>query len=162
VEAHSVPELFFVILVVALTPAICEEILFRGLIQKNMTLATSKKSGYILAGIIFGLYHVNPFLIVPLTALGILFGFLMYRSETILVPMVAHFTNNLVSILGTYYESDTKDPGALSMFNSLSEYSSTFVISTTIGFGIIFLVSMYFYFQTTSNLHLSETAVSHS
>jgi membrane protease YdiL (CAAX protease family) len=160
VQAHSVPELFFVILVVALTPAICEELLFRGLIQKNITLATSKKSGYILAGIIFGLYHVNPFLIVPLIALGTFFGFLMYRSETILVPMLAHFTNNVISILGTYYEGDVKDPDTLSMFNSLSEYSSTFVISTMVGFAIIFLISMYFYFQTTSGLHSSENAVS--
>lgn len=160
VQAHSVPELFFVILVVALTPSICEELLFRGLIQKNITLATSKKSGYIFAGIIFGLYHVNPFLIVPLMALGILFGFLMYRSETILVPMLAHFTNNVVSILGTYYESDVRDAGTLSMFNSLSEYSSTFVLSTMVGFAIIFLISMYYYFQTTSGLHSSEKTVS--
>ena len=159
VQAHSLPELFFVILVVALTPAICEELLFRGLVQKNIALATNKKWGYILTGIIFGLYHVNPFLIVPLISLGVFFGFLMHRSETILLPMLAHFANNLASILGTYYEGDVKDPAALSMFNSLSEYSSTFVISTTIGFAIIFLISMYFYLQTTSRLHSSENTV---
>ena len=161
VRAHSVPELLFVILVVALTPAICEELLFRGLIQKNITLATSKKWGYILAGIIFGVYHLNPFLIVPLMSLGVFFGFLMYRSETILVPMLAHFANNVVSIFGTYYEGDVKDQGTLSMFNSLSEYSSTFVLSAMTGFAIIFLISMYFYFQTTSGLHSSEERATH-
>ncbi len=158
VQAHSVPELFFVILVVALTPAICEELLFRGLLQKNLTLATNKKAGFIFTGIIFGLYHLNPFLIVPLVALGVFFGFLMFRSETILVPMLAHFTNNVVSIIGTYGDSDVKDPGALSMLNSLSEYSSMYVFSTMIGFGIVFLISMYFYFLTTSRLQTPRRA----
>ena len=150
VQAHSPSELFFVIIVVALTPAICEELLFRGLIQKNLTLATNKKWGFVFTGIIFGLYHVNPFLVVPLVGLGILFGFFMARSETILIPMAAHFINNLVSVIGVYYESDIKDSPALSMFNSLSDYSATFVLSTTAGFGIIFLITMYFYWQTTS------------
>jgi len=152
VKAHSPSELAFVILVVALTPAICEELLFRGLIQKNMALATNKKWGFIFTGIIFGLYHVNPFLIVPLVSLGVLFGFFMARSETIIVPMAAHFVNNLVSVLGVYYDSDLKDSPALSMFNSLADYSSSFVLTTIAGFGIVFLVSMYFYWQVTSGL----------
>jgi hypothetical protein len=155
VQAHSPSELLFVIIVVALTPAICEELLFRGLIQKNLTLATNKKWGFVFTGIIFGLYHVNPFLIVPLVGLGILFGFFMARSETILIPMAAHFMNNLVSVIGVYYESDIKDSSALSMFNSLSDYSATFVLSTTIGFGIIFLITMYFYWQVTSGFRAS-------
>ncbi|MGA9406816.1 MAG: CPBP family intramembrane glutamic endopeptidase [Bacteroidota bacterium] len=150
VQAHSPSELLFVIVVVALTPALCEELLFRGLIQKNMTLATNKKAGFIFTGIIFGLYHVNPFLLVPLAGLGILFGFFMYRSETILIPMAAHFINNIVSVMGVYYESDIKNSAALSMFNSLSDYSSAFVLSTTLGFGIIFLIAIYFYWQVTS------------
>ena len=153
VQAHSPSELLFVIIVVALTPAICEELLFRGLIQKNLTLATDKKWGFVLTGIIFGLYHVNPFLVVPLVGLGILFGFFMARSGTILIPMAAHFINNLVSVLGVYYESDIKDSSALSMFNSLSDYSAAFVLSTTIGFGIIFIITMYFYWQVTSGFH---------
>jgi uncharacterized protein len=155
VQAHSPSELLFVIIVVALTPAICEELLFRGLIQKNLTFATNKKWGFIFTGIIFGLYHVNPFLIVPLVGLGILFGFFMARSETILIPMAAHFINNLVSVIGVYYGPDIKDSSALSMFDSLSDYSATFVLSTTVGFGIIFLVTMYFYWQVTSGFHVS-------
>jgi len=150
VEAHSPVELLFVVLVVSFTPAICEELLFRGLIQKNVTAGTSKKAGFVVTGIIFGLYHVNPFLAVPLVALGILFGFFMYRSEAILVPMAAHFTNNLISTLGVYFEKETKDSATLSMFNSLSDFSSTFVLSTMLGFGMVFLVTMYLYLQVTS------------
>ena len=152
VQAHSGPELLFVIIVVALTPAICEELLFRGLIQKNMVLGTSKKAGFILTGVVFGLYHLNPFLVVPLVGLGVLFGYLMHRSGTILVPMIAHFTNNLFSVLGVYFAGDTKDSAALSMFNSLEDFSSAFVITAVLGFGLVFIVSTYFYAQVTSRL----------
>ena len=150
VQAHTPVELLFVVIVVALTPAICEELLFRGLIQKNVTLATNKKTGYIVTGIIFGLYHMNPFLVVPLVGLGVLFGFFMMRSESILVPMAAHFTNNLISTLGLYFDNQTKDSTALSMFNSLSDFSSNFVLSSMLGFGIIFVITMYFYLQVAN------------
>ncbi|HTR81583.1 MAG TPA: CPBP family intramembrane glutamic endopeptidase [Bacteroidota bacterium] len=152
VQAHSPAELLFVILVVSITPAICEELLFRGLIQKNIALATSKKTGFVVTGIIFGLYHVDPFLLVPLVSLGILFGFFMFRSETIVLPMVAHFVNNLISTLGLYYENDMKNSPALSMINSLSDYSSTFVVTASLGFAIVFLVSVYFYLQVTETI----------
>ena len=157
VEAHSTPELLFVIIVVALTPAICEELLFRGLIQKNLVLGTNRKAGFILTGVVFGLYHLNPFLVVPLVGLGVLFGYLMHRSGTILVPMIAHFINNLVSVLGVYYEGNTKDSAALSMFNSLEDFSATFVITALIGFGLVFVISIYFYRQVTSRFQPGES-----
>ena len=150
VEAHSPGELLFVLLVVSLTPAICEELLFRGLVQKNMVLGTGKTAGYVATGVIFGLYHVNPFLVVPLVSLGILFSFFMSRSGTILVPIAAHFTNNVVSTLGVYLGDRPESPEALKMFNSLSDYSAQFVISSTVGFGLMFAVSLYFYLQVTS------------
>lgn len=102
VESHSIPELIFVIIVVSLTPAICEEILFRGLVQKNFSLGTTAVRGFVITGIIFGLYHFNPFQVVPLMALGIYFSFLQYRSQTLLVPMIAHFVNNTFSVIAAY------------------------------------------------------------
>jgi len=150
VEAHSPGELMFVLLVVSLTPAVCEELLFRGLIQKNLVLGTGKTAGYVATGIIFGLYHVNPFLVVPLVSLGILFSFFMSRSGTILVPIAAHFTNNVVSTFGVYFGGRPESSEALKMFNSLSDYSAQFVLSSTLGFGLIFAVSLYFYHQVTS------------
>ena len=150
VQAHTAPELLFVILVVSLTPAVCEELLFRGLIQKNVTLATNPKTGFIVTGIIFGLYHVNPFLVVPLVSLGILFGFFRLKSASILVPMIAHFTNNLISTVGLYFDNATNNSAAVSMFDSLSDFSSKFVVSSMLGFGVVFIVTMYFYIHVVS------------
>jgi uncharacterized protein len=102
VASDSVPELLFVILVVALVPAISEEVLFRGLVQRNFEFSFGLAGGGIAAGIIFGLYHLNPFSLVPLMVLGILFGLLVYKTGSILSAMVAHFVNNLTAILAVY------------------------------------------------------------
>jgi membrane protease YdiL (CAAX protease family) len=103
VHSDSLPELFFVIFVVAIVPAIAEELLFRGLIQSTFNRIMPPMVAAMLAGIIFGLYHVNPFEVVPLVGLGIFFGILRYRSQSLVVPMAAHFFNNVLAVLAGYF-----------------------------------------------------------
>lgn len=102
VTAQSPREFLFVVLVVAVTPAICEEILFRGLVQGNFEMPMSKTKAIIWTGIIFGAYHLDPFTFVALCALGIYLSYLVSVSGSILVPMAAHFTNNFISTLILY------------------------------------------------------------
>ena len=83
-RADSPLELLAVILVVAVVPAVVEELLFRGLIQKIFERLMSPVVSAVLAGTIFGLFHVNPFEIVPLVGLGVFFGLLRYRSQSLL------------------------------------------------------------------------------
>ena len=149
VETHSLPELFFVIAVAALTPAICEEILFRGLVQKNLTLASNSVKGFIITGIIFGLYHFNPFLAVPLVALGIYFSFLHYRSQTLFIPILAHFVNNTLSVITAYvYGFEQSDVPSL-LAKGTGEVSSMAILSSTIIFAIIFFLIIRMYIKVT-------------
>ncbi len=153
VMAHSVPEMIFVVVVAALTPAICEEILFRGLVQKNLSLATNTVKGFIITGVIFGLYHFNPFLAVPLVGLGIYFSFLRHRSQSILLPMAAHFINNALSVIGTYYlgydESDM--PSILT-----NDSSASLVFGSMMLFTIIFIVTIMMYVRSTESLIIEK------
>jgi len=103
IHADSPLELLAVILVVAVVPAIVEETLFRGLVQKIFERLMSPIVSAVLAGTIFGLYHMNPFEVVPLIGLGVFFGLLRYRSQSLLLPMSAHFLNNLMAVLASYY-----------------------------------------------------------
>lgn len=102
VTSYSVPEFLFVILVVALVPAFCEELLFRGLVQKNFERGTKAFWAVVITGVIFGAYHFNPFTFLPLAVLGMYFGFLVYRSNSILVSIAAHFFNNFTSVLAVF------------------------------------------------------------
>lgn len=105
VQANGPGEFLFVLLVVAVVPAVSEELLFRGLVQRNLEAAGGWR-GPVITGIIFGLYHFNPFTLVPLVALGVYFGFIVYRSGNITLSMSAHFFNNFIACSATYLRLD--------------------------------------------------------
>ncbi|MFA6981324.1 MAG: type II CAAX endopeptidase family protein [Ignavibacteriaceae bacterium] len=88
-----------VIAVVAITPAVCEEVMFRGYIQKSFELKFKPFLGALITAIFFGIYHFNPYAFLPLTALGFYLGYSAYKSNSILVPVVLHFINNLSAVV---------------------------------------------------------------
>lgn len=106
VSSSSVPELFFVVVIVALIPAVSEELLFRGLVQRSFEKGLTPVKGMVLTGIIFGAYHLNPFSIVPLSILGIYLGFLTMRANSVWVSVSAHFYNNLFACIAVYLHMD--------------------------------------------------------
>ncbi len=153
--ARSTPELLFVIIVAALTPSICEELMFRGLIQKSFSMAYGSTKGFIVAGTIFGLYHMNPFWLVPLIALGIYFSFLQFRSQTLLLPIAAHFINNASATVGMYvYGMDDTSTPTIFLAGG-ADPSIAAALGSGIVFSLIFVVIMMQYIKTTEHV-LSE------
>lgn len=83
------------IIVIALIPAIGEELLFRGLIQNQFYHITKNIHLAIwIAGFLFSLFHFQFYGLIPRMLLGVLFGYLYYWSANLMVPMLAHFVNN--------------------------------------------------------------------
>lgn len=144
-RADSPIELLAVVLVVAIVPAIVEELLFRGLIQKTFERLMSPVVSAVLAGTIFGLYHLNPFEIVPLVGLGVFFGLLRYRSQSLLVPIAAHFFNNLMAVLASFYGLQDDSLMAAAQMTS----SVPVMIFDFIGFGLLFFLTFVLYLRLT-------------
>jgi len=88
-----------VIAVVAITPAVCEEVMFRGYIQKSFELKYKPFWGALITALFFGIYHFNPYAFIPLTMLGFYLGYSAYKSDSLLVPVVLHFINNLSAVV---------------------------------------------------------------
>ncbi len=146
VGSHSVPELLFVILIIAVIPAIAEEFFFRGVIQRSLEKGLNPVYGYVVTGIIFGMYHLNPFALVPLAVLGIYLGFLANKSDSIWVSSVAHFFNNALACLAAYFHIDdtaigTTDPE----FMNPREMFLWFIIMAA-----IFSASTYMFLKVTN------------
>lgn len=95
-----------VVVVAALVPAVAEELLFRGLVQRSFEEVAGGYRGALLAGLIFGAYHLIPTSIVPLAILGIFLGFVVVRTQNITVAMTAHFFNNFVACVAMYLHLD--------------------------------------------------------
>lgn len=106
VLAKSFEELLFVIFVIAVVPGVCEEVLFRGLLLKNISIAASQKTAIILSGVIFALFHFNPIALIPLIVLGIYFGYMVNISQSIFIPIIAHITNNAFTTIKVYFEPE--------------------------------------------------------
>lgn len=102
VASHSVPEFIFVVFVIAITPAICEEFLFRGLILKNFERFATPVRAIIFTGLIFALFHFHPFNIVPLAILGIYLTFITFYSGSLYTAIFVHFINNFFSAAAVY------------------------------------------------------------
>ncbi len=90
--------------VIALVPAVGEELLFRGLIQRLFGKLTSNPHVAIwISAIIFGIFHFQFYGVVPRIFLGALFGYLFYWSGYLSLAMVGHFINNALTLTLVYF-----------------------------------------------------------
>jgi membrane protease YdiL (CAAX protease family) len=102
-QFSSLPRFLVGLLVIAVVPAVSEELLFRGVVQRNLVQWTSSRHvGVWLAAAIFSVIHFQFFGFVPRFVLGLLLGYLYEWSGNILVPMAAHFAQNAFQIVLLY------------------------------------------------------------
>ncbi len=95
--------LFPTLLMLAVTPAFCEELLFRGYFQRQAERGLGVFWGIALTGIVFGLYHLRLTQALPLMALGIYLAYVAWRSGSLWTSIAVHFANNAFAVfLGAY------------------------------------------------------------
>lgn len=90
--------LWQMLLIIAVAPGICEEILFRGFMIRfyeryGVTVAI------IASALLFAIFHLDPFRFLPVLLLGILLGYLTLRSGSIVNSMLSHAVNNSLALL---------------------------------------------------------------
>ncbi len=77
--------------------AICEEILFRGMILRLLTRNGQWRVAIIISSVLFAVFHLDPIGLLPRTLMGAYFGLLVWRSGSIFPAMIAHGANNLLA-----------------------------------------------------------------
>ncbi len=106
----NVGDLLFNIFVIALLPAIGEELFFRGVVQNEfLSSLRSKNIAIIITAIVFSAYHMQFDGFLPRVFLGLILGYTYYWSKSIFVPMVLHFINNSMSVIVAFYAQDQLD-----------------------------------------------------
>jgi membrane protease YdiL (CAAX protease family) len=91
------------VFLIALIPAIGEELIFRGFLQTIIKkLIFHKHVTVWLTAIIFSAIHIQFEGFFPRMILGLVLGYLMMWSGNIIYPMIAHFTNNAVQVILQY------------------------------------------------------------
>ena len=92
-----------VILVTAVTPAVCEEMLFRGFIYHSMKARYRVSVVIGIVAVLFGIYHMSLIKFIPTAFSGLILCYVVYRTGSIYPSMVMHFINNAFNVLVTYY-----------------------------------------------------------
>ena len=102
--------LAFTISMLALTPAICEEVLFRGYVQRQAERSLGVIWGVLISGIVFGLYHLRLTQALPLSTLGIFMAYITWQSGSLLPAFLVHLANNaFAAVLGKLASTEAID-----------------------------------------------------
>lgn len=98
---NSVAVLLLNLFMIAVLPAIGEELIFRGIIQKHFANITKSQIwGILISALIFSAFHMQFKGFIPRFALGVMFGFMYTWSGSIWLPIIAHFVNNSIATIG--------------------------------------------------------------
>ncbi len=112
---------------IGVSAGICEEVMFRGVIQRSFEVF-GKAFSIVITGFVFGLFHMDFQKLIGTFLLGILIGFIVYRTNSLYAGMFAHFANNSIAVLINYLNSKItpSDMAAMQANESnLSDYFST-------------------------------------
>lgn len=91
------------LVMIALLPAIGEELVFRSVLQPYMMVfVRNKHIALVLTALIFSFIHFQFYGLIPRFALGLFLGYFYYWSGSIFVSMLMHFVNNGAAVLGFY------------------------------------------------------------
>ena len=134
-----------IVLAVIMAP-LFEEIVFRGIIQKGLINKGMKPMpAIIIAAVIFGLVHGNPWQFVGAVLLGCVLGVVYQKTKSLLMPILLHAFNNLISALLIFY-GDTES------------FSETFKVSEwlLLALGIVLLSVFYYLFTRKYRVHYYE------
>lgn len=100
--AGNAMELVLNILVIGGSAGVCEEILFRGTILRGYE-SLGRWRALLLSSLLFGLLHMDFQKLLGTFVLGTLIGFIVYRSNSLWGGMFAHFTNNSLAVLASFF-----------------------------------------------------------
>ncbi len=96
-------ELWFNLLIIAVLPAIGEELVFRGIVQQQLQrLLPSPVLAIWIAAILFSAIHMQFVGFLPRVVLGATLGYIFYWTRSLWMPIVAHFTTNAMQVIAQY------------------------------------------------------------
>lgn len=140
------------IFIIGVLAGVCEEVLFRGAIQSGLEKLGAVKSIFLTA-FLFGLMHMDFQRFLGTFLIGLLLGYLTYKSNSIFCSIFAHFTNNSIAVCLTYVslkateilkESNVKgveNIGSGDVFETFTTMSQMELIIAIAVYAIIFIFS---------------------
>lgn len=101
VTANDLPRFLWLLLLVAVTPAFCEEAVFRGVLFQSVAREERMWRTVGLTALVFGAFHLSgetAIRFIPTAWIGLLMGIAVWRTRSIFASMLMHFVNNGMAV----------------------------------------------------------------
>ncbi|MFY8024007.1 MAG: CPBP family intramembrane glutamic endopeptidase [Sediminibacterium sp.] len=120
-------DLLLGLLVIAVAPAIFEEVLFRAGVQRVLVGLTKNVTiGIIISSILFSAIHASYFGFLPRVALGVVLGLIYYLTSNLWLAILMHFLNNAVVVIQIYVYTQMGKPIKEAMDESMPIWYGVF------------------------------------
>ena len=106
-QPESVFGYILLIIAIAIIAPIGEELLFRGFLQQFLEQHWKDITKAILiTSLFFSIIHMNPYWFIQIYILGIMLGFLSWKTNSIFPPLILHALNNGTALLFSFLEPE--------------------------------------------------------
>ncbi len=139
--AYDMENLWLSILILAVIPAITEELFFRGATMSVLSKEKTAAAIFISAAL-FAFVHGSLYLIFSSFFAGIVLGITVYLTDSIYAPMLTHFINNIMAYILFTYSTMLSDAG----------FDDTIMFVTV----FVFLISVYGAISVTARRYKKE------
>lgn len=137
---NNLTDLLVMLILVAIIPAIGEELLFRGVLQQ-LFIGWNKKPHFSiwLTAILFSSLHMQFYGFLPRMLLGVVFGYLFFWSKSLWMPILAHlFNNGLVVVLTYFYPQKYLETDLLDEQSEVMSNSWMVILSIALTLGLMY------------------------
>ncbi|MEZ4916059.1 MAG: type II CAAX endopeptidase family protein [Chitinophagales bacterium] len=140
-DFSNVFEFVLILFVMAILPALAEEMYFRGLIEGVLfDLKVGPFHAIFISSLLFAMVHFQFYYLLPLFFMGALLGYIYYRTKNLWLTIIAHFVNNGVMVVITA----TNKLG----YTNMDVEGTPPLLTSVIGF-VVFMAIIYFFHNNT-------------
>ena len=118
---ENIPQLILGILLVAVYPALSEELSYRGLILSGLKTRFSLRPAIIFCGVLFAMNHFSLQVFFGIVLIGVLYSYITWRTGSIIPAILMHFINNSASEITGYLSRDSNLPDTKSVILTFSQ-----------------------------------------
>lgn len=134
---NGISSFLYILLIVAVVPAIGEELLFRGVLQKIMVdWIKNYHIAIWVTAILFSALHMQFYGFLPRMLLGALFGYVFYWSGSLWLPILGHFINNGSVVILSFFYPEMINDSEITLFEGNANWIAT-VVSGVILLGLM-------------------------
>jgi membrane protease YdiL (CAAX protease family) len=146
--ADNFKDYIILMLIISVSAGICEEVFFRGLMMRGYE-RLGKANAIALTAILFGVFHFNVQNLLGPIVLGLIFGYLVYQTNSLYAGIIGHMANNGFAVTLGYgliqfqkILGNAVDAGAQAMPNTIQLAMATLVIGfiAVLGGGAAFML----------------------